>query len=93
VRVTDSVDTYRDLLSSALDSYLSVQSNNLNQVVKLLTIASIILMSNALVSGVYGMNFQFMPELDLKFGYPFALGLMVLISAALILYFRRRKWL
>ena len=93
MRVTDSVDTYRDLLSSALDSYLSVQSNNLNQVVKLLTIASIILMSNALVSGVYGMNFQFMPELDLKFGYPFALGLMVLISAALILYFRRRKWL
>jgi magnesium transporter len=39
------------------------------------------------------MNFQFMPELDWKFGYPFALGLMVLISAALILYFRRRKWL
>jgi magnesium transporter len=93
VRVTDSVDTYRDLLSSALDSYLSVQSNNLNQIVKVLTIASIILMSNALVSGIYGMNFQFMPELGWRFGYPFALGLMVIISTVLILYFRRRKWL
>jgi len=93
VRVTDSIDTYRDLLSSALDSYLSVQSNNLNQIVKLLTIASIILMSNALVSGIYGMNFQFMPELGWKLGYPFALGLMVIISTALTLYFRRRKWL
>jgi len=93
VRVTDSIDTYRDLLSSALDSYLSVQSNNLNQIVKVLTIASIILMSNALVSGIYGMNFRFMPELEWKLGYPFALGLMVIISTALILYFRRRKWL
>jgi magnesium transporter len=94
VRVTDSIDTYRDLLSSALDSYLSVQSNNLNQIVKLLTMASIVLMSNALVAGIYGMNFQHMlPELSWKLGFPVTLGLMALISAALILYFRRRKWL
>jgi magnesium transporter len=93
VRVTDSIDTYRDLLSSALDSYLSLQSNKLNQIVKVLTIASIILMSNALIAGIYGMNFQFMPELRWTFGYPFTLGLMVVISATLILYFRHRRWL
>jgi magnesium transporter len=46
-----------------------------------------------LIAGIYGMNFRFMPELGWKFGYPFALSLMVIISTALILYFRRRKWL
>jgi magnesium transporter len=93
VRITDSIDTYRDLLSSALDAFLSVQSNRLNQILKVLTIASIVLMSDALIAGIYGMNFDFMPELRWPYGYPFALGLMVLISAGLILFFRWRKWL
>jgi magnesium transporter len=93
VRVTDSVDTYRDLLSSALDSYLSLQSNKLNQIVKVLTIASIVLMSNALIAGIYGMNFDVMPELRWIYGYPFALGVMVVISVGLVLFFRWRKWL
>ncbi len=93
VRITDSIDTYRDLLSSALDAFLSVQSNRLNQIVKILTIASIVLMSDALVAGIYGMNFDYIPELHWVFGYPWALGLMVVISAGLMLFFRRRKWL
>lgn len=93
IRVTDSIDTYRDLLSSALDAFLSVQSNRLNQVVKILTIASIILMSNALIAGIYGMNFQFMPELGWRFGYPFALLLMTAISIGLIFFFRKMRWL
>jgi magnesium transporter len=99
VRITDSIDTYRDLLSSALDAFLSVQSNKLNQILKILTIASIVLMSNALIAGIYGMNFDpdysplNMPELRWYLGYPFALGLMVLITVLLILFFRWRKWL
>jgi len=93
VRITDSIDTYRDLLSSALDAFLSVQSNRLNQIVKILTITSIVLMSDALIAGIYGMNFDFIPELHWTFGYPFALGLMVVISTGLILFFRRQKWL
>lgn len=93
IRITDSIDTYRDLLSSALDAFLSLQSNQLNEVVKILTIASIILMSCALIAGIYGMNFQFMPELAWPFGYPFALGLMLLLSALLIGLFRWRRWL
>jgi magnesium transporter len=93
VRITDSIDTYRDLLSSALDAFLSVQSNRLNQIVKVLTIASIVLMSDALIAGIYGMNFEFMPELHWTFGYPFALGLMVMIGVALVAFFRWRKWL
>jgi magnesium transporter len=93
VRVVESIESYRDLLSSALDSFLSVQSNKLNQVVKLLTIASIILMSNALIAGIYGMNFARMPELQWQYGYPFALGLMLLVSLGLLLFFKRIKWL
>lgn len=92
VRVTDTVDTYRDLLSSALDSYLSLQSNQLNQLVKALTLTSIILMSASLIAGIYGMNFANMPELSWQYGYPFALGLMLLIGGGLALFFRSRKW-
>jgi magnesium transporter len=93
VRITDSIDTYRDLLSSALDAFLSVQSNRLNQIVKILTITSIVLMSDALIAGIYGMNFEFMPELHWPYGYPFALGLMLLVGVGLVLFFRKRKWL
>jgi magnesium transporter len=93
VRITDSIDTYRDLLSSALDAFLSVQSNRLNQVVKVLTITSIILMSDALIAGIYGMNFEFMPELHWPYGYPLALSMMALVSVGLFLFFRWRKWL
>lgn len=93
IRVAESLDTYRDLLSSALDSFLSVQSNRLNQVVKVLTITSIVLMSSALIAGIYGMNFDFMPELHWRYGYLWALGLMVAISGALIGFFRYKDWL
>lgn len=93
VRITDSIDTYRDLLSSALDAFLSLQSNQLNQIVKVLTITSIVLMCDALIAGIYGMNFEFMPELHWRYGYAVALGLMVLASGGLLLFFRRRRWL
>lgn len=93
VRITDSIDTYRDLLSSALDAFLSVQSNRLNQVVKVLTITSIVLMTDALIAGIYGMNFEFMPELHWQYGYPFALGIMLVLTVGLVAFFRWRKWL
>ncbi len=93
VRITDTVDTYRDLLSSALDSFLSVQSNRLNQIVKVLTVTSIILMSVTMVAGIYGMNFEYMPELHWRYGYAWALGLMAAISLGLIAFFRRIRWL
>ncbi|HQY31614.1 MAG TPA: magnesium/cobalt transporter CorA, partial [Thermomicrobiales bacterium] len=69
LRVLDSVDTFRDLLSSALDSYLSVLSNRMNQVMKTLTASSIILMALSLIAGIYGMNFLHMPELQWHYGY------------------------
>jgi magnesium transporter len=92
VRVTDAVDTYRDLLSSALDSYLSLQANQLNQLIKTLTLSSIILMACSLIAGIYGMNFQHMPELSWQFGYPLALLLMAGIGTGLVTFFRSRRW-
>lgn len=93
VRVTDSIDTYRDLLSSALDAYLSMASNRMNQTMRVLTSSSIILMSVTLVAGIYGMNFEMMPELKWSLGYPGALGLMLTIGVVLVLFFRHRGWL
>jgi magnesium transporter len=93
VRVTDSIDTYRDLVSSALDSYLSLQGNRLNQIVKVLTIASIILMANALITGYYGQNFRFFPGLDFALGSFWSLILMAITTLALVIYFKWRKWL
>jgi magnesium transporter len=58
-----------------------------------LTIASIVLMSDALIAGIYGMNFDFMPELHWAYGYPWALGLMFAITLGLVAFFRWRKWL
>ena len=93
VRLTESIDLYRDMLSGALESYLSIQSNRLNEIVKVLTIASIILMANALIAGIYGMNFRYMPELEWPWGYPMALLMMAGVSAGLAFFFRRRGWL
>jgi magnesium transporter len=93
LRVTDAVDTYRDLLSSALDYHLAVTSNRLNQVMKTLTASSIILMSMTLVASVYGMNFIHMPELAWHYGYAYALGLMAAIGFTIFRIFRRIDWL
>ncbi len=92
VRLIETIDTYRDLLGTALDSYLSVTSNNLNEVMKTLTGWSIILMSASLIAGIYGMNFQAMPELAWPLGYPVALIMMLIVGALLYRNFRRRGW-
>ncbi len=93
LRVIDGIDLHRDLLTSMLDVHLSVQSNRLNQVMKVLTIASIILMGNSLIAGIYGMNFAHMPELGWQYGYPATIIAMVLLSVGMFVYFRRRGWL
>jgi magnesium transporter len=92
LRVNDSLETFREVVSSSLDASLSVTSNRLNQVMKTLTASSIVLMSMTLVASVYGMNFDHMPELDWLLGYPMALGLMLLIGVSLLAIFRRIHW-
>jgi magnesium transporter len=93
VRVIDSLDSYRDLLASALDAYLAIVSNEVSQTVKRMTAVTAILMVNALVAGIYGMNFDVLPELHWTYGYPYALSLMATLSVVLWLVFRRLRWL
>jgi magnesium transporter len=93
VRVTDAIDIYRDLLASAVDAYLSMSSNRLNEVMKTLTSVSIPLMTGALLAGIWGMNFEHMPELKWRLGYPMALAIITAVCFAISYYFRRRKWL
>jgi magnesium transporter len=93
IRVLDTVDLNRDQLSGLLDAHLAVVSNRLNGVMKRMTALSTILMSVTLVASIYGMNFDVMPELHWLLGYPWALGLMVLIALTLIGWFRRIDWL
>ena len=100
LRVTDALDVYRDLLGGVLDSYLTLNSNNLaiaannlNAVMKTLTSYSIILMSVTLIAGIYGMNFDHMPELHTRLGYPLALLAMAAVFLMLRMYFKRRDWL
>lgn len=93
IRVADTIDTLRDLLSATMDAYLSVSGNRMNMIMKRLTVISTILMSVTLVAGIYGMNFEFMPELKWRFGYVGALGSMLVIGIVIYLYFRKIKWL
>jgi magnesium transporter len=93
VRVIDSLDTYRDLLSTSVDVHLSLTSNSVNQTVKRMTAVTAILMVMALVSGVYGMNFDLIPELHWQYGYAWALGLMAVLGIGLWLWFKRIDWL
>lgn len=93
LRVTDFVDTLREILSTALDAHLTVVSNRLNEVMKRLTSWAAIILVPTLIAGIYGMNFVYMPELDWLFGYPFAMGLMALSAGALYVMFKKRDWL
>lgn len=93
IRTLEFVDNLRELLTTALEAYLSQVSNSLNEVMKKLTAWAAIILVPTLVAGVYGMNFRNMPEIEWQLGYPFALGTMVAAAGLLFLAFKRRGWL
>ena len=93
IQVIDAIETYRDLLSGMLDIYLSSISNKMNQIMQVLTIIGTIFIPLTFLAGIYGMNFQYMPELDWKNAYPALWGLMIVITLIMILFFKRRRWL
>jgi magnesium transporter len=93
LRAIDLVDEQRELVGNAVEAHLAVISNQVNLVMKKLTAWGSILFGAALIAGIYGMNFRHMPELDWKFGYPMALGMMGVMSMVLFRVFRRRDWL
>lgn len=93
LRVLDWVDAYRDMATTLFELQLSMASHRLDQVIRTLTVWSIVLMVATLVAGIYGMNFHHMPELEWYFGYPAALLLMLALALGLLAYFRRRRWI
>lgn len=93
VHVIDTIDTIRELLVSMLDLYLSGINNRMNEVMKVLTIIATLFMPLTFIAGVYGMNFEYMPELAWRWGYPAVWIVMIVVSGGLLLLFRRRDWL
>lgn len=93
LRVLDQVDAVHFSLNSIIDAYLSLSSQRMNEVMKVLTIFSTIFLPLTFIAGVYGMNFRHMPELEWPLGYPFSLGLMVVTAIGLFKFFRHKKWL
>ena len=93
IHIIDTIETFRDTISSMLDIYLSSLSNKMNEVMKFLTIVSTIFIPMTLITGIYGMNFKYMPELSWKFAYPLSLLGMISIGIGMIVYFKKKKWL
>jgi magnesium transporter len=93
VHVIDTVETLRDIVGGMLEVYLSSVSNKLNQVMKVLTVMSSIFIPLTFVVGVYGMNFQYMPELQWHYGYPVVMGGLAIVAVVLLVIFKRRDWL
>ncbi|MBI4160811.1 MAG: magnesium/cobalt transporter CorA [Acidobacteria bacterium] len=93
VQVAETVETFRDMLSGMTDLHLSVLSNRMNEVMKVLTMIATIFIPLTFVAGVYGMNFEFMPELHWRWGYAAFWVLMLGVGAGMLAYFRRKRWL
>jgi len=93
LRAVDVVDSQRELMGNAVDAHLAIISNRVNDVMKRMTSWGAILLGSTLVAGIYGMNFDHMPELKWLFGYPFALGIMATITLVGYRYFKSKDWL
>jgi magnesium transporter len=93
VQVADTIDSFRDILSGLQDLYLSGISNRMNDIMKVLTIFASIFVPLTFVAGIYGMNFQFMPELAWRWSYPIFWGVILVLVGIMLVFFKRRKWL
>ena len=93
IQVIETIETFRDIASEILDIYLSSISNRMNEIMKVLTIIGTIFIPLTFITGIYGMNFKYMPELKWKFGYPLSLSIMLFIGIGMLIYFKKKKWL
>ncbi len=93
IQIIDAIEGFRDIVAGMLDIYLSSISNRTNAIMKVLTMIATIFIPLTFVTGVYGMNFKYMPEKEWRVGYPGVLLLMAIVAGVMVTYFRRRKWL
>lgn len=93
IQAIDTIESFRDLSSGMLDVYLSNMSQRLNEIMKVLTVVSTIFVPLTFIASIYGMNFDYMPELRWKWGYALTLGIMATVASGMLLFFRRKKWI
>ena len=93
IQVIDTVESFRDMVSGMLDIYLSSVSNKMNEVMKVLTIIATIFIPITFIAGIYGMNFRHMPELEWPFGYALVWGVILVVVAAMAVFFKKKDWL
>ena len=92
-QAAEAIDTYRDMLSDQLNLYNSVVSNRMNDVMKVLTIFAAIFIPLTFIAGIYGTNFEYLPELKFKYSYFIFWGVMLTVAAVMLVFFRKKKWL
>lgn len=92
IQILETMEFLRDMLNNLYDLYLSATSNQLNEIMRVLTLISTIFIPLTLIAGIYGMNFKHMPEIEWVFGYPFALILMAIIAILMLIYFKKHRW-
>lgn len=93
IRVTESIESYRDIMTGLLDIYISSVNNRMNEVMKVLTVFASIFIPLTFLVGIYGMNFEYMPELKWRWAYPGLWLAFIIIPTVLVIYFKRKKWL
>ena len=93
IRVIESVESYRDILTGLLDVYISSVSNKMNEVMRVLTVFASIFIPLTFLAGIYGMNFEYMPELKWRWAYPALWVVFILLPVVLLVYFKKKKWL
>lgn len=93
IQVMDTLETYRDLLGGVQDLYLSVLSNRMNEIMKVLTVMSSVFIPLTFIVGVYGMNFKYMPELGWRWGYPVTWLVMLMLALLMFRFFKRKRWI
>lgn len=92
IEILEQIEYDINTLDSASSFYFSSQSHRMNEIMKVLTVVSVIFMPLTFIVGVYGMNFKHMPELEFTYGYYVVVGLMVVVAAGMAWYFKRKKW-
>ena len=93
IQIIDTIETYREMISSLLDIYMSSISNKMNEVMKVLTIFAAIFIPLTFIAGIYGMNFHYMPELSIPWAYPAVWIVIIIVSFTLLGYFKHKKWI
>ncbi len=93
IQVIETIEIYRDMIWGMVDLYMSTMSNKMNNVMKVLTIIATIFIPLTFIAGIYGMNFDYMPELHYKYGYFVVWGIMIVMLFAMVYYFKKKKWL